>query len=237
VARQHTARYPLLPLRLLRSRALVGANVAQALMVAGLFGFQFLTALYLQLVLGFGATRVGLAFLPITVAIAASSLGLSARAVHRLGARTALVAGLALILTGLLALTRVPASHGYPLVFGAMLVMGTGFGLAMPALTTLGLAGVGPADAGLASGLLNTTLQVGGALGLATLAAAAAARTAGLGGGTAALAGGYRLAFALAAVLLAAAVGAALTIPRRGTEGAQQQDVRSAASDAEPVAR
>ncbi len=219
--RQVRARYPLLPPRLLRSRALVGANAAQALMVAGLFGFQFLTALYLQLVLGFGATRVGLAFLPVTCAIAVSSLGLSARAVTRLGGRTTLLTGLAMIAAGLVALSRVPAQHGYPLVLVTMIVMGTGFGLAMPALTTLALAGVAPRDAGLASGLLNTTQQVGGALGLAILAALAATRTSHLlaGGATAAtaLTSGYRLAYAVAATLLAAAVLAALTIPGRST--------------------
>jgi len=223
--RQARASHPLLPLRLLRSRATAGANAAQALMVAGLFGFQFLTALYLREVVGFGAIGVGLAFLPITGAIAASSLGLSARAVARLGGRTALVTGLVLIVAGLLWLSRLPAGHPYLVaVLPAMLVMGTGFGLAMPALTGLALADAAPGDLGLASGLLNTTQQVGGAIGLAVLAALASARAdrlraVGLDAATAATSG-YRLAFLVGAGLLAAAVLAAVAI-----RSAQPDDV------------
>ncbi|QGN47088.1 MFS transporter [Micromonospora sp. WMMD558] len=215
VRRQQVAATPLLPLRVLRTPDLVAANVVQFLAVAALFGFQFLLALALQLVLGLDATAAGLAFLPTPVAIAVVSLGLAGRLAARYGARPVLVTGLGLAVVGFLLLARLPADGSYPVdVLPAVLVFGIAGGLILPAVTTLAMAGADPADAGLASGLVNTTQQVGGALGLAVLATLAASRTDAVreAGRTAtdALAAGYRAAFAVAAALVAAALLVAL---------------------------
>ncbi|HEX8802629.1 MAG TPA: DHA2 family efflux MFS transporter permease subunit [Acidimicrobiales bacterium] len=218
--RQATAARPLLPLRLLRSRDVSGANAVQVLLVAGMFGFQFTSALYLQRVLGYEAAQVGLAILPAAVAIGALSLGASARLGARFGSRAVLLPGLALIVVGLALLARVPVDGRYAAdVLPGVLLAGVGFGLGFPALTTLAMSGASADDSGLASGLFNTTQQVGGALGLAVLATLAAARTdslAAAGGGTAAaLTGGYRLAFGVAAGLAATALVLAAVVLRR----------------------
>ena len=210
-ARQRTAATPLLPPRVLQAPGLVAANAAQFLMVAAYFGFQFLLALHLQLVLGMDPATTGFAFLPTPLVIAAVSLGLAGRLVARFGARTVLLGGLLLAVAGFLLLARMPVDAGYLAdVLPAMLVFGVAGGLTLPAVTTLAMAGAQPADAGLASGLANTTQQVGGALGLAALATLAATRTDALrAAGTdevAALAAGYRSAFAVAAVLVTAAL-------------------------------
>ncbi|RQW92986.1 MFS transporter, partial [Micromonospora globispora] len=170
-ARQRTAATPLLPPRVLRTPGLVAANAAQFLMIAAYFGFQFLLALHLQLVLGMDPATTGFAFLPTPLVIAAVSLGLAGRLVARFGARTVLLGGLLLAIAGFLLLARMPVDAGYLAdVLLAMLVFGVAGGLTLPTVTTLAMAGAQPADAGLASGLANTTQQVGGALGLAALA-------------------------------------------------------------------
>jgi EmrB/QacA subfamily drug resistance transporter len=221
VVRQAHAVRPLLPLGILRSREVVGANAAQVLMVAGLFGFQFLIALFLQQVLGYTAAESGLAMLPVTVAIAVFSLGLSGRLNQRFGAGRVLRPGLVLLVVGLLLLARLPVDASYVIdVLPAMLVLGTGGGLSLPAVMTLGMSGATPEDSGLVSGLLNTTQQVGGALGLSILASLAAGRTATeLGGGTqeaTALAAGYHLAWLVAAGFVTfALVVAVVVLPRR----------------------
>ncbi|NES16980.1 MULTISPECIES: MFS transporter [Micromonospora] len=219
-ARQRAAATPLLPPHVLRAPGLIAANAVQFLMVAAYFGFQFLLALHLQLVLGLGAAATGFAFLPTPLAIAAVSLGLAGRLVGRLGARRVLVGGLALAVVGFLLLARLPVDAGYARdVLPALLVFGAAGGLTLPAVTTLAMAGAAPADAGLASGLANTTQQVGGALGLAVLATLAASRTDALrAAGTepvTALAAGYRSAFAVAAALVTAALLLALLSARR----------------------
>jgi EmrB/QacA subfamily drug resistance transporter len=210
VVRQATARQPLLALRILRSRQTGGANLAQALMVAGMFGFQFMVALMMQQVLGYRPIETGLAFLPVTVLIGAVSLLLSAPLSIRFGARGVLLAGLALLAVGLGLLAVIPVDASYLRhVVPSLVLLGAGAGLALPAVTTLAMTGVPEHDAGLASGLVNTTQQVGGALGLAVAATLAADRTrtmlAAGAGMPAALTGGYRLAFALGAGLVAAA--------------------------------
>ncbi|MCI3931940.1 MFS transporter [Streptomyces sp. AN091965] len=219
--RQTKARTPLLPLRMFRSRAVTGANVVQMLMVAALFSFQVLVALYLQNVLGYGAAETGLAMLPAAAVIGVVSLGVSARLNARFGERTVLLAGLVLLLGVLGLLTRVPVHANYWVDLLPVMLLAAGFGLALPALTSLAMSGARADDAGLASGLFNTTQQVGSALGVAVLSTLAASRTESLlasGHSRAeALTSGYHLAFGVGTALLAAAFLTAATLlrPRR----------------------
>jgi EmrB/QacA subfamily drug resistance transporter len=218
--RQARAANPLMPLRIFRSRGISGANAVQILLVAAMFGFQFLAVLYLQRVLGLGALPTGLALLPAAGSIAVISLGVSARLNTRFGERPVLLAGLTLILGGFALLARVPVTGGYlPDVLPPVLLLGIGFGMAMPALMALAMSGAAPEDSGLASGLFNTTQQVGGALGLSVLAVLAATHTGTLRDGgvgeAAALAGGYRLAFTVAVVLVGAAIAIAAVVLRQ----------------------
>jgi len=217
VARQATAANPLMPLRVFRSRNVSTANIVQALAVAGLFGMFFLGSLYLQRVLGYDPVRIGLAFLPVALVIGTLSVDVTARLTTRFGARAVLLPGLGLIVVGLVLLTRAPVHAGYLVdILPAMLLVGAGAGLTIPALMTLAMADATPEDAGLASGLVNTTQQVGGALGLAVLATLATGRSTHLlGDGTAAdvaLTRGYHLAFGVGAgsVVAAALLTAAL---------------------------
>ncbi|MER6943734.1 DHA2 family efflux MFS transporter permease subunit [Nonomuraea sp. NPDC000554] len=218
VARQATAPTPLMPLRILRSRNVSGANLVQILMVAALFSFQILVALYLQNVLGYGATGTGLAMLPAAVVIGVVSLGVSARLSARFGERAVLLAGLVLLVGVLALLARVPVHADYLTDLLPVMLLAAGFGLALPSLTTLGMSGAGEQDAGLASGLFNTTQQIGMAAGVAVLSTLAASRTKGLlagGSGRAeALTGGYHLAFTVGAGLLIAAFVVAFTMLR-----------------------
>jgi len=217
-ARQHLARTPLLPLRIFRSRNVWGANVVQALTVAAAFGFQVLIPQYMQRVLGYGAAEAGAGMLPAAVVIGVLSAGLSARLMSRLGPRHLLMTGLAPIVAGFALLTTLPAAGSYPLhLLPTMLLIG-GFGLAFPAMITLAMSGAADADAGVASGLVNTTQQVGAALGVAVLSTLAAGRTAHLlaAGRPAAdaLTGGYHAAFGTGAGLAAAALVLAAAVLR-----------------------
>jgi EmrB/QacA subfamily drug resistance transporter len=232
IAREATARNPLIPLRIFRSRNVSGANAIQALFVAGMFGMFFLGALYLQRVLGYDALETGLAFLPVTVMIGALSLRYSERLIMRYGAKATLLPGLVLIAAGLGLFTQVPVDGDYVTnVLPTMLLLGTGAGLSFPALMTLAMSGATPTDAGLASGLVNTTLQVGGALGLAVLATLSATRSDTLieqGDSTAvALTEGYQLAFLIGTGLVVAAIVVAVTV---------LQPERRAIEDVEPEA-
>ena len=222
VTRQATARTPLLPLRLLSARELAGANLAQLLVIAAAFGFQVMITLYMQRVLGYGAAASGLGLLPTAVVIGAVALGWSARLAARFGPRAMLLAGLGLITAGLALLTQVPVQASYPVnLLPPLLIFGAGGGLSLPALASLGMSGATAADAGLASGLFNTTQQIGAALGVAVLSTLAAAQTRSqhsAGAHTsAALAAGYHLAFAVGAGLGGAAivVAAAVLWPNR----------------------
>jgi len=217
VAREAAAREPLIPLRIFRSRNVSGANVIQALFVAGMFGMFFMGALYLQRVLGYDALETGLAFLPSTLVMGTLSLRYAERLVMRFGARTTLLPGLGLAAAGLILFTRAPVDGDYVThVLPVMLLLGAGAGVSFPALMTLSMSGATPSDAGLASGLVNTTLQVGGALGLAVLATLSSTRTAGLHAAgesaAAALNGGYHLAYAVGAGLILAAIAVAVTV-------------------------
>ncbi|TWE14264.1 DHA2 family efflux MFS transporter permease subunit [Prauserella muralis] len=218
LVRQAKAANPLLPLRVFRSRRLSGANVALFLLVASMFGFMFTTVLYLREVVGLGARETGFAMVPTAAAIAVVSLGVSARLNTRFGEWRVLLAGLVLLVAGLALLGIAPADASYIAdVLPALALLGTGFGMAMPALMALGMADATPEDSGLASGLFNTTQQVGGALGLAVLAVLSATRTTTLLGQgsdeTAALLGGYQLAYRIGAgIVLVTLVFAALAL-------------------------
>ncbi|HEX6470658.1 MAG TPA: MFS transporter [Streptosporangiaceae bacterium] len=216
VAREATAARPLLPLRMLRSRAVAGANAIQALMVAAGFAFQVIAVLYMQRVLGYGPAASGLALAAAAVSIGTLSLGLSARLAARFGEPAVLVAGLSALAVAFWLLTRVPVHGHYVTDLLPTMVLGGGFGLALPAVTTLGMSGATSSDAGLASGLFNTTQQIGAALGVAALTTLAASRTGHLlaTGHTraAALTGGYHLAFGAGAALVAAAMALALAV-------------------------
>jgi EmrB/QacA subfamily drug resistance transporter len=217
LVRQAMASNPLMPLRLFRSRSLSGANLIQALMVAAFFGFFFLGSLDMQRVLRYGPLEIGLAFLPNTVAMAALSIGLSARLITRFGPRQVVLAGLACIAAGLVLFARSPVNADYVRdLFLPLVLLGVGAGLSFTSLSIIAMSGVTPSDSGLASGLLNTTTQVGAALGLAVLATLATNRTgqlaaAGQSGATA-LSGGFHLTWAISAGLVLAAIVLAATL-------------------------
>ena len=215
IVRQLTAANPLLPMRIFKSRNVSGANLIQILMVAGMFGMFFLGTLYMQKVLGYDALEIGLGFLPTALAIGGLSVGLSARLITRFGPRPVLIVGLVSILAGLVLFTRVPVDGEYLAdVLAPVLLVGIGAGLSFPTLMTLAMSGATPSDAGLASGLVNTTAQVGGALGLAVLAALSTSRTVDrLAEGSPrpdALTSGFHLAFGIGAVLVLVAIGLAV---------------------------
>jgi EmrB/QacA subfamily drug resistance transporter len=212
VAREATARSPLIPLRIFRSRNVSGANLVQVLSVAGMFGLFFLGALYLRRVLGYDALGIGLAFVPTTLIMGALSLRYTERLVTRFGARATLRPGLVLIAAGMLWFTRAPVHGSYITdVLPTMILIGTGAGVCFPALMTLSMSGATPSDAGLASGLVNTTVQVGGALGLAVLATVATTSAHG-SSSVMALTAGYHVAFLIAGLLVLAALVVAVTV-------------------------
>jgi EmrB/QacA subfamily drug resistance transporter len=230
VLREARAANPLVPLGIFRSRNLTGANLIQALMVAGMFGMFFLGALYLQRVLGFDSLEVGLAFLPVTAIIGTLSLGFSARLNLRFGPRATLLPGLLAIAAGLLLFSRVSVDGSYVTdVLPAMVLLGTGAGLSFPSVMSLAMSGVPREEAGLASGLVNTTLQVGGAIGLAVLATMSTNRTDKLlsegASQAAALTDGFKLAFLIGAGIAVAAVAVWATVLQAG----------AAAPEAEPA--
>ena len=217
VAREATARSPLVPLRIFRSRNVTGANLIQVLSVAGMFGMFFLGALYLQRILAYDALQTGLAFLPVTIIMGTLSVRYTDRLVMRFGARPMVLGGLALFMAGLALFTRAPVGGDYVVhVLPVMVLLGTGAGLCFPALMTLAMSGATPSDAGLASGLISTTAQVGGALGLAVLATLSASRSTALirdgESAAAALTSGYHLAFGIGAVLVAVAIAVAAIV-------------------------
>jgi MFS family permease len=217
VVRQARIRNPLMPLRLFGSRNVVGANVVQALLIAGMFSMFFLGALYLQAILRYDALEVGLAFLPTTIVMGYISLRLSGPLAMRYGPRNTLLAALVFIGLGLVLFARTPVDGTFWVdVLPATILVGLGAGLGMPALMMLAMSGATPQDSGLASGLVNTSAQIGGAVGLAVLATLAAERTnerLGAGESTAAaLNSGYHLAYAIGAVLVVVSIIVAVTV-------------------------
>jgi EmrB/QacA subfamily drug resistance transporter len=212
VVRQARAASPLMPLTLFRSRNLVGANLIQVIGAAGMFGTFFLGTLYLQNVTGYDAMEIGLAFLPVTVCMGTLSVRYSERLITRFGARSTSLAGLVLMAVGLALFAVAPADASYlTQLLPTMALLGLGAGTCFPALVGLAMSGVNMEQAGLASGLVNTTAQVGGALGLAVLATLSATRSSSLlaSGHPAvdSLIGGYHLAFWIATGLIVAAIG------------------------------
>jgi EmrB/QacA subfamily drug resistance transporter len=208
---------PLMPLRLFRLRNIATSNSVGVLWAAAMFAWFFLSALYLQRVLGYSPLEVGFAFLPTSLIMGAFSLGLSARLVMRFGIRPPLTAGLVLAGVGLLLFVRAPVEGSFFAdVLPSMLLLGVGAGMAFNPLLLAAMNDVAPEEAGLASGLVNTSFMMGGALGLAVLASIADRRTGSLqaSGDTLreALTGGYHLAFLAGAVFafLGAGLGAAL---------------------------
>jgi EmrB/QacA subfamily drug resistance transporter len=212
VFRQSRIEHPLMPLRLFRSRNVSGANVVEALLVVGMFGMFFLGALYLQQILGYTPLEVGFAFLPATIVMGTMSLRISQPLVMRFGAKAVLVASLLFIAAGMFLFTNTPVDGDYWLnVLPPMVLLGIGAGAGFPALMTLAMSGATPSDAGLASGLVNTSAQVGGAIGLAVLATLATERTQELladgEAQAAALNSGFHLAYVIGGILaLVAAV-------------------------------
>jgi EmrB/QacA subfamily drug resistance transporter len=214
---------PILPLRVLRMRTLIGASVVRGFLVTGMFGSWVLGSLYLEGALGYDAWRTGLAFLPTTLVVGLLSLGTTARVMARLGPERTVLAGLAIVVLALLLLTGAGESASYfPGLFGGYALMGLGIGTAMLPLLTIAMSGVPEADAGLASGIVNVSMQLAGALGIAILGTLASDRAESLAGAgatrTAALTGGYHLALEVAAFSVAVGIAIALLVLRTPRE-------------------
>jgi MFS family permease len=222
-----------MPLGLFRRRNLATANAVGVLWAAAMFAWFFLTALYLQLVLGYSPLQVGLAFLPANLIMACLSLGLSAKLVMRFGIKLPLAGGLTLAAVGLALLARAPV-HGHYLVnlLPSMILLGFGAGAAFNPLLMAAMGDVEQSEAGLASGIVNTAFMMGGALGLAILASVAASRTNHLAAAgsphLAALVGGYRIAFVIGAAFAVLAAGLAARMLRAGAiDGAADTEART----------
>ena len=229
---------PLMPLRLFRLRNVATSNVVGMLWAAAMFAWFFLSALYLQLVLGYSPLKVGLAFLPSNVIMAAFSIGLSAKLVMRFGIRSPLATGLLLAAAGLALFARLPVDGNFVVdVLPSMILLGFGAGMALNPLLLAAMSDVAPEESGLASGIVNTSFMMGGALGLAILASVAASRTEALAathGHLAALTGGYHVAFVIGALFAGAAAvigGTCLRVGAPATEHAPESPIGEAALD------
>src|SRR5438445_13676460 len=217
---------PLVPFRIFESRNVSGANVVLVLIFAALFGMFFLGSLYFQRVRGYDPLGIGLAFLPFSLSIAILSFA-SGPLITRFGARAVLLPSLVVMGLGLLFFARVPVEADYVVdVLPAVLPLGVGFGLAFPSLMALGMSGASERDSGLASGLLMTTQQVGGALGLSILASLSASQANGLLAASVAereaLTRGYQLSFAIGAGLVLVALVVAAKVLRPAREVAEE---------------
>ena len=217
------ARSPLIPLALFRLRNVTTANVVGVLMAGGMFAAFFLSALYLQQVLGYTPLEVGLAYLPSTVVWGAVSFGLSDKLVMRFGIKPPLVVGLSLMAVGILLFARAPVDGNFAVdVLPGMLLQGFGAGIGFNPILLAAMGDVEPRKAGLASGIVNTSFMMGGALGLAVLASLAASRTDALlasgDGSLTALTGGYHLGFLVGAIFAGAAAALGGLLLRAGLE-------------------
>jgi MFS family permease len=221
-------RSPLVPLGLFRLRNVAVSNAVGVLSSGASFACFVLTALYLQLVLGYSPLEVGLAFLPGNLIMGAMSIGLSARLVLRFGIRPPLTAGLLLASLGLLLLARALVDGNFAIdVLPSMILLGLGAGMAFNPILLAAMTDVEPTEAGLASGLVNTSFMMGGALGLAVLASLAASRTDALlaegESPAAALTGGYHVAFFAGALFAATAAGLGGLLLRVRAPGAAEE--------------
>src|SRR5881398_1526746 len=216
---------PLMPLRLFRLRNVAVANTVGVLWAASMFAWFFLSALYLQLVLGYSPLQVGLTFLPANLIMGAFSLGLSAKIVMRFGIRRPLATGLLLAGVGLALFVRAPVDGNFAVdVLPSMILLGIGAGMAFNPVLLAAMSDVAPEESGLASGFVNTSFMMGGALGLAVLASLAASRTTSLRadgeGPLASLVGGYHVAFVVGAVFAATAALVGVSLLRVGAQQA-----------------
>ena len=229
-------RAPLVPLRLFKLRNLSTASGIGVLWSGAMFAWFFMAALYLQLVLGYSPLQIGLAFLPGNVIMGALSIGLSAKLVMRYGIRKPLTTGLLLASAGLLLLVRAPVDGTFVAdVLPSMILLGLGAGMAFNPVLLAAMGDVDPAEAGLASGVVNTSFMMGGAVGLAVLASAAASRTSTLVDAgrseVAALTGGYHLAFLLGAIFAAAAAIIGALLLRENAPAAQHEHAAELATE------
>src|SRR3954467_1541143 len=229
-------RAPLVPLRLFKLRNLSTASGVGVLWSGAMFAWFFMAALYLQLVLGYSPLQIGLAFLPGNLIMGALSIGLSAKLVMRYGIRKPLVTGLLLASAGLLLLVRAPVDGSFVSdILPSMVLLGLGAGMAFNPVLLAAMGDVDPAEAGLASGVVNTSFMMGGAVGLAVLASAAASRTNNLldagQSEIAALTGGYHLAFLLGAIFAAAAAVIGATLIRESAPAAHEEPVGELAAE------
>jgi EmrB/QacA subfamily drug resistance transporter len=238
---------PIMPLRILRLRMLMGSSLVRGMLVTGMFSAFFLGSLYLEHVLGYDAIETGLAFMPLTLSIAALSMGGAARLMSRFGPVTTLTGGLAAIIAGLVLLAGQGVRAGYfPGLFVPFTLMGLGAGTSFLPLLTIGMSDAPARDAGLASGIVNVSVQLFGAIGLATLGTIATDHTKALArhgeGVLAALTGGYHLSYLVAAGAVAVGILAALLVLRGPSEPVVQEideelERLEAIQAAEPVAQ
>ena len=234
IAIESRVQHPLMPLGLFRLRSVSVANVVGVLWAAAMFAWFFISALYMQLVLNYTPMQIGLAFLPANIIMAVFSLGLSAKIVMRFGIRKPLAAGLWLAAIGLALFARAPVNGSFVVdVLPGMMLLGLGAGMAFNPVLLAAMSEVSPTDSGLASGVVNTSFMMGGALGLAVLASAAAARSASMEAAGAqlplALAGGYNLAFLVGAVFAAVAGLLGALLLRSAMPGQMQNNDEAAA--------
>jgi EmrB/QacA subfamily drug resistance transporter len=221
-------RSPLMPLRIFRLRNVAGANVVGILWAAAMFAWFFLSALYLQTVLGYSPLQVGLSFLPANLIMGFFSISLSAKLVMRFGIRLPLTTGLLIAASGLALFVRAPVDGNFVVdVLPSMILLGIGAGMAFNPVLLAAMSDVAPEESGLASGVVNTAFMMGGALGLAVLASIAASRNdsllAGGDGRLAALTGGYHLAFLVGALFAVAAATVGAVVLREGQPAAAHQ--------------
>ncbi len=217
--REGSIENPIMPLRILKLKMLMGSSLVRGMLVTGMFSAFFLGSLYMERVLGYDAIETGLAFMPLTISIAVMSLGLAARAMARFGSLQTLAAGLIGIIAGLLLLASQGLHAAYfPGIFLALLLLGLGAGSSFLPLLTIGMADAPSRDAGLASGIINVSVQLFGAIGLATLGTIATDHTKSLTAGghglLESLTGGYHLAYLVGAGFVAIGVLAALLLLR-----------------------
>jgi EmrB/QacA subfamily drug resistance transporter len=223
---------PILPLRLLKVRTLIGASAVRGFLVTGMFGTWVLGTLFVEHVLGYGAWDTGLAFLPMTLTVGALSLGTTAKVMARLGAERTVILGMSFVVAALLLLTNAgPGASYFPSLFFPFALMGLGMGTAMLPLLTIAMSGVPERDAGLGSGILNVSMQLSGALGIAILGSLATSRSESLIGDgvstASALTSGYHLGFEIAAAAVLVGIVVSLVVLRAPA----REQVRAAGSE------